>query len=91
MVNLIFRSSGIDVSMVDKLWEEDPKLLIARLVHIQKAIENGHRSREIVDLPSYKMVDLSIVVLGLFSRGYVICWMSWKQKHVGSKENGESK
>jgi phage baseplate assembly protein gpV len=33
-------------------------------------------------LPSYKMVDLSIVVLGLFSRGYVICWMSWKQKHA---------
>ena len=73
MVNLIFRSSGIDLSMVDKLWEEDPKLLIARLVHIQKTIENGHRSREIVDLPNYKMVDLSIVVLGLFSRGYVIC------------------
>jgi len=32
------------------------------LVNIQKVIENG--PVEIVDLPSYKMVDLSIVMYG---------------------------
>jgi hypothetical protein len=43
--------------------------LVPGLVNIQKAIENG--PVEIVDLPSYKMVDLSIVTL-VYQRVYVL-------------------
>ena len=65
-------------------WETSRHSWIPGLVNIQKAIENGHWNSGfthekmwfsifLVDLHSYKRVDLSIVFC-MFTRGYVWCY-----------------